>query len=236
MSKRKKYLVCESRMIFQLLMFTAGMMGAYTFVMRGGVFSNAQTANIVLMSVSLGQGNLLESLYYLIPISAYLLGAVISEVLPNPVKRINLFRWDTYLIAFEIFVLLICGFIPLTVNHHVVQVLINFICSMQYNTFRQSENVPMATTFCTNHIRQTGVWIVKYFKTKDKASGSRAWAHITMLLSFFAGGLVESAACIFLKEKAIWLAAIPLLINLALMVYADLVVEKDRLYKKPAGH
>ena len=32
---------------------------------------------------------------------------------------------------------------------------------MQYNTFRQAQGVPMATTFCTNHLRQIGIAIVK---------------------------------------------------------------------------
>ena len=152
---KKEYLACERREVFILLMFAAGMMGAYTFILRGGVFCNAQTANFVMMGVSLGTGKFSQGLYYLIPITAYFAGTILSELLPNPVKRIHLFRWDTYLVAFEIFVLFIVGWIPLTVNHHVVQVMINFIASMQYNTFRQAESIPMATTFCTNHLRQT---------------------------------------------------------------------------------
>ena len=64
----EQYLTCERRLVFELLMMTAGMMGAYTFNLRGGVFSNAQTANIVLMSIAFGKGNIKYGLYYLIPI------------------------------------------------------------------------------------------------------------------------------------------------------------------------
>ena len=42
---KKDYLVCEQKIIYTLLMASAGMMGAYTYVLRGGVFCNAQTAN-----------------------------------------------------------------------------------------------------------------------------------------------------------------------------------------------
>ena len=34
---------------------------------------------------------------------------------------------------------------------------------MQYNTFRQAHGIPMATTFCTNHIRQAGVSLYSRF-------------------------------------------------------------------------
>ena len=73
--EEKKYLVCEKRSVFALLTFSAGMMGAYTFNLRGGVFCNAQTANIVLMAIAFGKGDWLGGGYYLIPITAYLAGA-----------------------------------------------------------------------------------------------------------------------------------------------------------------
>ena len=53
------------------------------------------------MGITLGKGEIREGLYYLIPISAYFLGAFLSELLPTPVKRIGFLRWDTYLIIFE---------------------------------------------------------------------------------------------------------------------------------------
>lgn len=133
-------------------MMSAGMMGGYTYTVRGGVFCNAQTANVVLMSIAFGQGRFTDGLYFLIPISAYMLGAFISEALPVPIKKLRFLRWDTYLIIFEFTVLLIIGFIPLSAPNQITQVVINFIASMQYNTFRRAQGVPMATTFCTNHI------------------------------------------------------------------------------------
>lgn len=234
--KNSEYLICERRFVFELLILSAGMMGAYTFNLRGGVFCNAQTANFVMMSIAFGKGLWKEGFYYLIPISAYLFGAIISEFLPKPVKTLKLLRWDTYLIGFEIFILILCGFIPLTASNHIVQVLINFICSMQYNTFRQAEHVPMATTFCTNHLRQTGIWLVKFFKTKSRDCISRIKIHVTMIVFFFTGGLIQTIACVIIKEKAIWIASIPLFVNFFMMIYADRITEKNALNKIPSGH
>ena len=87
-------------------------------------------------------------------ITAYCVGTMLSEVLPGYVKKSHLIRWDTLLILIEILVVIFLGFLPESAPVQITQVLINFICSMQYNTFRQAEGIPMATTFCTNHIRQ----------------------------------------------------------------------------------
>ncbi|MCD7904031.1 MAG: DUF1275 domain-containing protein [Clostridiales bacterium] len=217
-------------------MAAAGMMGAYTYSLRGGVFCNAQTANVVLMAMAFGKAEWKADLYYLIPITAYISGAFVSEVLPSPIKKMGFLRWDTFLIGFETLVLFGVGLIPLWAPHQIVQVIINFICSMQYNTFRQAENVPMATTFCTNHIRQVGISIAKALRHRDFSPLKRGLKHIQMVLCFLAGGVVSTAACGIFGEKAIWLALIPLLINFVILVHADLSIEKDEMWKTPSGH
>jgi uncharacterized membrane protein YoaK (UPF0700 family) len=217
-------------------MMSAGMMGAYTFVLRGGVFCNAQTANFVMMASEFGQGEWKKGLYFLIPITAYLLGAVISEAIPNPIKRLGYFRWDTYLVGFEVIVLFIIGFLPLSLPNQVVQVSINFIASMQYNTFRQSEGTPMATTFCTNHLRQTGIGIVAAARKHDKAGIRKAIKHVKMLVVFVIGGFIVSFLTIYIAEKAIWATLPPMLSAFIMMAHADLVTEHDELSAKPHGH
>lgn len=58
------------------------------------------------------------------------------------------------LIFIEMAAVLILGCIPDSAPVQISQVIINFLASMQYNTFRQAEGVAVATTFVTNHIRQ----------------------------------------------------------------------------------
>lgn len=231
-----RYLVCEHKTIYRLLMLSAGMMGAYTFNVRGGVFCNAQTANVVMMAVTLGKGELAAGLYYLIPISAYCLGAFVSEALPSPIKRLGLVRWDTCLIAFEMAVLFAIGFVPLTVPNQVVQVSINFIASMQYNTFRQAEGVPMATTFCTNHFRQIGIALARLVRKGDREAALRGLIHAQMVFSFLCGGLVLTLLCRVAPVRAVWLTLVPLGIVLFQLVRADLCCEHDQLSRKPSGH
>lgn len=239
MKAKKKYLVCERRSVFALLTLSAGMMGAYTFNLRGGVFCNAQTANVVLMAIAFGSGAWGQGCYYLIPITAYLAGAFLSEILPSPVRRFGFLRWDTYLVAFEFLALFSIGFIPLGWPHQLVQVLVNFIASMQYNTFRQAEGVPMATTFATNHIRQIGIGIaveLKRRRTGDKSHRPRLFRHIQMLVYFVLGAVVGTVFCHLLSGRAIWISLIPLGVVFAALLHADLTTERDLVERKPAGH
>lgn len=233
---KKDYLVCEQKTIYALLMASAGMMGAYTYVLRGGVFCNAQTANVVVMAISFGKGDWLGGLYFLIPISAYLLGAFVSEILPSPVRKLGFLRFDTCLIIFETVVMLIIGFIPLSVPHQVVQVIVNFIASMQYNTFRQAEGIPMATTFCTNHIRQIGVGLAKAVGKKDGVAMRRGLIHAGMVSAFFSGAAVLTFLCPLLEERAVWVILLPMGFVLVKLIRADLGAERDMLDRKPSGH
>ena len=238
MEKKDKYfLTCERYYIFEFLIMAAGMMGAYTYMLRGGVFSNAQTANVMLMGVSLGKGELGKGAYYLIPIGSYILGTMISEFLPKRLRKTGFVRWDTVLIGFEVLVRIIVGFIPLTAPDQVVQVMISFICAMQYNTFRQAQGINMATTFVTNHVRQVGVSIADLIKHRDDAEArEKGKRHLIMLVMFFLGALILANLCPLLHEKAIWLAVIPMVFCFTMLLKADLTEEKEMFDNVPGGH
>lgn len=235
--QKEVYLECEKWWIFALLMMVGGFYGAYTYSIRGGVFCNAQTANFVLFAMAAGQGKWQQALYYLIPMGAYLLGAIVSEAVPRPIKKKRLVRWDTILILIEIFAVIVLGFLPEQTPVQVFQITINFICSMQYNTFRQAQGVPMATTFCTNHLRQTGVFIVKAFRNSGKQEYvKRIAGHVGMLGIFVLGAIISTVLCGLLAGKAIWAALLPLSIVFIDLLYADLKKEHDCIEMTPHGH
>lgn len=233
------FLTCERKWLFHILIFVSGFFGSFTYLLRGNVFCNAQTGNIVLLGMALGAGKWSEALYYIIPISAYLMGAFVSELFPNPIKHCLPIRWDTLLIAIEMLVVLALGFIPESAPVQISQVAINFIASMQYNTFRQAEGVPMATTFATNHVRQIGVGLakeVKHMHNIDKSHRDKLLQHFEMLVFFLFGAVVGTVLCNLFLGKAIWATLIPLGLILCTLLHADFTVEKDMMEKKPAGH
>ncbi len=236
MENGESYLECESSRVFMILMLVAGFYGAYTYSVRGGVFCNAQTANFVLFAMAMGRGEITRGIYYFIPMSAYLLGAIVSEILPKPVKSTHIMRWDTLLVLIEIVAVILLGFLPESAPHQISQVAINFICSMQYNTFRQAEGVPMSTTFCTNHLRQTGIALAKVLTGKEGKNAKRAWEHIKMICIFVLGGILSAFLCVLFGVRAIWGALIPLVILFIDLMYADLKTEHEYIEATPHGH
>ena len=148
-----------------------------------------------------------------------------SELVPNPVKHRLAIRWDTMLILVEILAVLFLGFLPDSAPVQITQVIINFVASMQYNTFRQAEGVPVATTFATNHIRQIGIGLAR-----------EVFVHLYMLLFFFAGASLGSLFGHWMGGRSIWLTLIPLVVVFAALLKADLGEEKNRMEQKPAGH
>ena len=48
MEKKTFYLTCERTWVYDTLIFAAGILGSYTYMLCGGIFCNAQTGNIVL--------------------------------------------------------------------------------------------------------------------------------------------------------------------------------------------
>lgn len=58
--EQEEFLECEKWWIFAVLMFVGGFYGAYTYTARGGIFCNAQTANLVMLGMAIGSKKTLE--------------------------------------------------------------------------------------------------------------------------------------------------------------------------------
>lgn len=97
----------------------------------------------------------------------------------------------------------------------------------------------MATTFATNHIRQIGVGLAKEVQhrhTQNKSHRKKLLQHFEMLIFFLIGAVAGTVLCNLMAGKAIWATLIPFGVILGTLLYADLVIEKDMMEKKPAGH
>lgn len=234
--ERNFFLECEKHWVFWLLIAVGGFYGGYTFCVRGGVFCNAQTANVVLLGMEIGRAHWNRALYYLVPISAYFAGAILSEILGKKVKKRHVFRWDTILVGIEIPVCVFLGLLPKSAPDQICQVTLNFICSAQFNTFRQNEGIPMATTFVTNHIRQSGSNLVKAIRDGDKTASLRWKMHLSMLVFFLGGAILSTVLCTRFDVRAIF-GAVPILAyTFVRLGIADRTYEKDLLDKTPRGH
>ena len=79
MDHHKRVQTSEAFINSAFLAVSGGFQDAYTYFTRDGVFSNAQTGNVVLMSERFMNGEVKAGLHYLIPLTAFFLGVLLAE-------------------------------------------------------------------------------------------------------------------------------------------------------------
>ncbi len=65
---------------------SGGFQDAYTYFARGGVYSNAQTGNVVLLSNHIMSGEWMIALKYLLPLIAFASGIFIADIVHSRFK------------------------------------------------------------------------------------------------------------------------------------------------------
>lgn len=194
----------ESLMIGILLAIVGGYLDTYTYITRGGVFANAQTGNMVLMSILLAQGQFVKAIYYLIPITAFFLGVLVTEWIKRTSTALQLTRWEHIIILIELILLLIIGFLPFSVPNAVINVTISFICSMQVNSFRKTKGLPYATTMCTGNLRSSAEHFFIFLSERDPSAGKKCLRYFIIILFFCIGAGAGAVCTTIWAEKSVW--------------------------------
>lgn len=215
-AQKKIYPAHEQFKVCMALAFIGGFLEAYTYLIRGNIFANAQTGNFALMAINFAYyRNPLKALYYLIPMGAYVFGIFLTIQMPKRFKgRIS---WYTLFIIIQFTVFLFVGFLPDSVPYSVTTVSVAFICAMQYNTFKACRGVTMSTVFCTNNLRQFAISISRNLHAGRNALVRKGILYIVNIAFFVAGASSSSFLIRLLDEKgigsghAIWLCCIILI-------------------------
>ena len=142
----------ESFLTAGLLSLSGGLQDAYTYLARGEVFANAQTGNIVLMSVRLFEGAWAQALRYLVPLTAFFLGVLAAELLHLRYKKMERFHWRQLVLLGEIVLLAAVGFFPGSWNL-LANSAVSFACAMQVQAFRKVDGYAFASTMCIGNLR-----------------------------------------------------------------------------------
>ena len=131
------------------LALSGGFQDAYTYNCRDEVFSNAQTGNVVLMSQNFLEGNFTAGLRYLFPILFFAMGVFLAENFQEHYRYAKRLHWRQVLLAAEIVILAIVGFIPSSYNM-LAAMLVSFACAIQVQTFRKVRRLFV----CKHHVHR----------------------------------------------------------------------------------
>lgn len=217
MGKYKKRQMSETLLLGMMLAVVGGFLDAYTYIIRGGVFANAQTGNIVLLGLHGAKGEWKEVVFYIIPIIAFALGVVVSEMVKSRFKIQSAIHWRQLVIIIEMILLLIVAFIPRGNMDVIVNIIVSFVCAMQVEAFRKVNGNAFATTMCTGNLRSAMEQLYYYKNKKDKELLYKSLQYYGVILFFIVGAVFGTVISNRIEEKSILFCQVVLMAAFLLM-------------------
>ena len=217
LSRHAKIQTSETFLLSSILALSGGFQDAYTYNVRNGVFSNAQTGNVVLMSQHLMQGEWMRALHYLFPVLAFAFGVLVAERIGHTYKNARKIHWRQIVVLIEILILLAVGFMPQKFNM-AATMLVSFACAMQVQTFRKVNGYGYASTMCIGNLRSGTESLSVYIREHQKGALRKAMHYYGIILIFAVGAGAGGICSKQIGEPAIWISCVLLLAGCLLMI------------------
>ncbi|SFR93256.1 YoaK family protein [Anaeromicropila populeti] len=209
MNQQKK--MSESLYTAFLLAIVGGFLDAYSYIVRGHVFANAQTGNIVLLALNLAKSNFSLAFYYLIPILAFITGTLTTEILKYLFYKNRFIHWRQIILLVEVLFLIIVSFLPNGSMNSFANIILSFVCSMQVQSFRKINGNSYATTMCTGNLRSGTEQLFSFLLTKEKAHVYKCFSYFGVIVFFLLGAYVGSFLISYFGIKSILFCCILLM-------------------------
>jgi uncharacterized membrane protein YoaK (UPF0700 family) len=201
-----------------LLTLANGFLDAHTYIARGGVFANVQTANVIFGAIDTSKREWTLALAHLWPLLAFIAGvALASHIKSGRVER-AVPRPLIWTMAIQAVALAIIGFVPPSVPHSYVTVPISFLAAMQIGLFRNIGDLvylPVATTGNLMRFVEAGY---DGFVEKRAESRRACGVYGALIVAFACGALIGAIASRAWGVHAIWLPAGFLAVTLCLFI------------------
>ncbi|MGP1569744.1 MAG: YoaK family protein [Eubacteriales bacterium] len=207
----------DSFAIGLILALSAGCQDAYTYVMRGKIFANAQTGNIIMMSHCLVLGDFRDVFKYALPIAAFGTGIFFTEQVGGNLKQMSSIHWRQIIVFLEIITLLLVGLLPQSYNL-VASLMVSVVCALQVQAFRHADGNVYVTTMCVGNLRSGTAALSEFFRTKDREKLKKVGFYYTIIFAFASGAAISMFFTKYLAMKTIWISCFLLLISFILMM------------------
>ena len=218
-SQKKTFQMSETTGVMIALTLSGGMQDAYSYFLRGKVFANAQTGNIVLMGAHLFSGEFAEALRYLFPIVAFAMGVFTAEQIRGRFQQEKRLHWRQLIVVIEVILLLIVGLLPVndTINP-IANALTSFSCAMQVQAFRKVNGYAYASTMCIGNMRSGMEALSAYTRTGNRETLRKSMQYGVVILIFLlgagaGGALIRRVA----DRRMIWISCALLAVCFLLM-------------------
>lgn len=198
------------------LSLVGGFLDAYSYLLKGKVFANAQTGNVVLLFISAANREFYKSLKYIIPIMTFAFGIFLSEIVKNKCCIKNYMRM-TAVLLFEAFVIAAIGITGSYFKHDIINSIISFIAALQVANFDKVDGNPIATTMITGNLKSSMMNLAKYCSIKEIRYLRLFFKYVLIIASFGIGVAAGFIAIVLWAEKSILLCELFIIIAFVLI-------------------
>lgn len=220
LSSDHKVQMSESYRVALLLGFAGGVMDGYTYLVRGGVFANSETGNIILLGLNLFQHNLKGAWEYFIPICAFAMG-ILTAVFFHDRFTESRIHWRQRVLVFEVILLIGVGFIPVGRADIYANSLVGFVSALQFETFKKIRGDAYASVFCTGNLRRAMEVLYLYITTRERRELFRTLRYGGVIVVFVSGVISCSVIIPYLGGRTIWISIIVLMQAFLLMFHRN---------------
>ena len=195
----------EAFFLNMLLALSGGFQDAYTYMVRGHVYANAQTGNVVMMSTHLLTGQFSEGWRYFFPLLAFAVGVFFCEHIHIYVEEHQKkWHWRQVVVAWQAVLLLAVGFMGQKLNL-LANCVVSMTCAMQVQAFRTVHGYAYASTMCIGNIRSCMDALAHYTRFREVSYLQRAGYYFGVIVGFAIGAGIGGNLCPLWGERSIWI-------------------------------
>ena len=227
--KKKTGAYSRNRLYLCLSGYGQRLFGDLYLFIKGWRVCQCPNRQLCPAGMAIAHGDVKKVFTYLIPMCFYVVGIAMTVTMPRLLDENKLLRWDTVFVALEIGLLFVVGCLPKSVPFTVSTVTVAFICAMQYNTFKRTNNMAFSSTFCTNNLRQLALHFLDYLRTKERQSLKNSLTYMMINGSFLLGAVIGTLCARWLGDRAVWVCCGVLVPVLLSLIFGKREVESELL-------
>lgn len=181
------YKITESYKFAYIMSLLGGFIGAYSYVVRGGIFASAQTGNLIQLGLKITEGNFSAWHLHILPIFMFGIGIILCESLKNYWGNTRKIHWKQGVLLVEGIGLVMISFIPLGDWDVYANMGVGFIAGMQTQLIRVVDGTVVMTTMLTGNARVMAEEMFYVIKNGDRFKGYRVVKQLGIIIAFIVG-------------------------------------------------
>ena len=199
-----------------------GFFAAYAMLCHTDMLANAQTMNLLSLTIGILDGNPMAVLLHLGSLLLYVVGTMLTVLLPHYLK-LNI---RILVPIVDIVTAIVLSVMPKGINGFLALYPIFFAMSMQWSAFSGARGYISSSIFSTNNTKQASLALARYITAGDRQQISKMIFYICTLLCFHIGATCSYYAVKAYGTRGAWL-------NIPLILISLTVILKEEKMSKP---